>query len=357
MNINKKQLLHDIILTIFVLDISTAASYFFFKRLGLTYQNVDIVYVLALILIARNTKGYTFGIISSFLCIVFMKYFFIYPYLSFNIKTNKYPLTIPGFLIIFLLASTLTSHVKIQSEQLAERDELLRNADKEKMRANLLRAVSHDLRTPLTTIIGSTNSLIENCSIYTEDEKIKLLQNISEDADWLLHMVENLLTITRISDSSAKVKKSLEAVEEVVSEGVMRLQKRLPEAKVNVHAPDEFILLPMDPLLIEQVIINLLENAYIHGKSSIPTDLIIENEAEYVSFHVRDYGVGIETAKLPTIFDGSAGRSSDMVDGHRGIGIGMSICKTIIEAHNGTLMVVNHENGAEFIFKLPKASQ
>lgn len=356
MKLIPKQVIHDIVFTSVVLCVSTIVPYLFFHRIGLTYQNVDIVYVLVLILIARSTQGYVYGIISSILCVLFMKFFFFNHVFSLNVINSHYPLTYPGFLIIFLLASMLTSHVKIQSAQLAQRDDLLQKAEKEKMRANLLRAVSHDLRTPLTTIIGSTNSLIENSSSYSEEEKIKLLQNISEDSNWLLHMVENLLTITRISGSSAKVKKSLEAVEEVVSEAVMRLHKRLPEAKVNVHVPNEFILLPMDPLLIEQVIINLLENAFIHGKSTIPTDLMIENDTSYVSFHVRDYGVGIDSNQLPTIFDGSAGRSSTSVDGHRGIGIGMSICKTIIEAHNGTLIVISHNNGAEFIFKLPKTN-
>lgn len=357
MKLNRKEIFHDIVFTSLVLIISTIIPYIFFHRIGLTYQNVDIVYVLVLILIARSTHGYIYGVVASTLCVLSMKFLFFNHTYAFNIVNSHYPLTYPGFLIIFLLASILTSHVKIQSAQLAQRDDLLQKAEKEKMRANLLRAVSHDLRTPLTTIIGSTNSLIENSGSYTEEEKIKLLQNISEDSNWLLHMVENLLTITRISGSSTKVKKSLEAVEEVVSEAVMRLQKRLPNAKVNVHVPNEFILLPMDPLLIEQVIINLLENAFIHGKSSIPTDLIIENDDAYVSFHVRDYGVGIDSDQLPTIFDGSAGRSSNSVDGHRGIGIGMSICKTIIEAHNGTLMVISHENGAEFIFKLPKSKE
>ena len=154
----------------------------------------------------------------------------------------------------------------------------------------------------------------------------------------------------------AHVNTSPEPLEEVVAEAVQRFRKRLPQGKVDVKIPDEFLMVPMDATLIEQVIINLLENASVHSESTEEIDLIITQTKECVSFSVRDYGKGIDPEQLPYIFEGqrSSGKNSDH---HKGIGIGLSICKTIIEAHGGKLTAVNHKHGAEFIFTLPKEKE
>ena len=197
------------------------------------------------------------------------------------------------------------------------------------MKANLLRAISHDLRTPLTSIIGAASSYTENSNHLTEEEKTELVTQINDDANWLLNMVENLLTVTRIQNDESHVSTSLEVVEEVVSEAVQRLRKRIPHAKINVSIPEAFLMVPMDPLLIEQVIMNLLENAVIHSESKQAVDLVVTDSSEGQS-------------------------ASGSSDSHKGMGIGLSICKTIIQAHNGTICAFNHENGAEFSFTLPK---
>lgn len=207
------------------------------------------------------------------------------------------------------------------------------------------------------SIIGSSSSYLENGSDMTEYERTELVSNIKEDSEWLLNMVENLLTITRIDNNSQdKVKKSPEVVEEVVSEAIQRLRKRLSDVRIKVHMPNDFLMIPMDATLIEQVLINLLENASVHSESTEEIDLIITQTKECVSFSVRDYGKGIDPEQLPYIFEGqrSSGKNSDH---HKGIGIGLSICKTIIEAHGGKLTAVNHKHGAEFIFTLPKEKE
>ena len=220
------------------------------------------------------------------------------------------------------------------------------------MRANLLRAISHDLRTPLTSIIGAASSYTENSNHLTEEEKTELVTQINDDANWLLNMVENLLTVTRIQNDESHVSTSLEVVEEVVSEAVQRLRKRIPHAKINVSIPEAFLMVPMDPLLIEQVIMNLLENAVIHSESKQAVDLVVTDSSDSVTFHVIDYGKGLDEDKIPSLFEGQSASGSS--DSHKGMGIGLSICKTIIQAHNGTICAFNHENGAEFSFTLPK---
>ena len=166
--------------------------------------------------------------------------------------------------------------------------------------------------------------------------------------------MENLLTVTRIRNDSASVNKSLEPVEEVMSEAVFRLKKRIPDANIRVLLPEEFVMIPMDATLIEQVLVNLMENAVFHAGSTEPIECRAEIGRDTVTFFVTDQGVGIDEDKLETIFDGTGQTENSSADGHKGMGIGLSICKTIIVAHGGTISARNLERGAQFGFTLPR---
>lgn len=345
--------------TILLLAAATAISFAFFYLGNKNVANITVIYSLALILTALYTSGYLYGIIASLFCVIAVNYFFSYPYFKVNFYMDGYPVTFIGMLAISLITSTTTTTLKRQRQAIAEREKELAEAEREKLRANLLRAVSHDLRTPLTGIIGSSTSYLDHYPEFSEEERTELVANIREDSQWLLNMVENLLTVTRIRDQEgarSRVKKSPEIVEEVVSEAIQRLRKRLPDIRIRVQMPETFLMLSMDPTLIEQVLINLLENAFIHSGSTEPADLIISDSPSSVSFSVRDYGNGISEAQIPYIFDGQQ-RNSDTTDGHKGMGIGLSICKTIIQAHGGTISASNHSDGAEFTFTLPKEKE
>ena len=234
-----------------------------------------------------------------------------------------------------------------------EHHKLALESEKEKMRANLLRAVSHDLRTPLTSIIGASAAYIENTKQLKEEEKLDLITHIHEDSNWLLHMVENLLSVTRIVKETAKVIKSPELLEEVISEAVSRVKKRCPEGLVHVTIPDEMIIVPMDATLIEQVIINLVENAIKHSHTDKPILVTAHLNNRSVTIDVMDEGIGIPENKLATIFDGYTLDSNQSSDTTKGIGIGLSICKTIISAHSGTITAKNLDKGVMFSFSLP----
>ena len=341
--------------TILLMILSTILAFVFFRIANINSANIALIYILALILTARYTDGYWYGIVFALFSVICINYFFTYPFFKLNFTLSGYPVSFILTLAITLITSTATSHLKIQAALLAEREEIINKAEKEKMRANLLRAISHDLRTPLTSIIGTSASYLELGASLSSEEKDSLVQQINEDANWLLNMVENLLSVTRIKDSeTARVNKSPEIVEEVVAEAIQRFKKRHSEASVVVSIPKDFIMLPMDPLLIEQVIINLLDNAYVHSSSSQSIELTVIDSPSSVIFCVRDFGKGIESTLLPTIFDGTSSRSKNAPDAHKGMGIGLSICKIIINAHSGTITALNHEDGAEFMFTLPK---
>lgn len=352
----KKQtsLLYNIILTLLFLIIATTVSFGLFYLVPENSANVALIYITAVVMIARFTTGYFYGILASLVSVVGINFLFTYPYFEVNFTLTGYPITFLFTLIVSITVSAITTRLKEQSDALVEKEKLLMDAEKEKMRANLLRSVSHDLRTPLTGIIGNSSTYIDNYLSLSDEEKLQLVGHIRDDSNWLLNMVENLLSVTRINQQSMRIATSEESVEEVIAEAMQRLHKRLPNAQIQVTIPDDFLLVPMDAMLIEQVIINLLENAIVHSGSKAPVELNVTENKHHVSFSVKDYGIGLPPEKLNTIFDGSCYTPENTSDGHRGMGIGLSICKTIITAHNGSIIATNHKNGCEFIFTLPK---
>lgn len=245
--------------------------------------------------------------------------------------------------------------IAIERQHLSDNQQLiLVETEKEKTRANLLRAVSHDLRTPLTGMIGASETILKNKQYLKEEEQVKLLEFIYEDSNWLLHMVENLLSVTRIREGGSSVNKTAEPLEEVITEAILRIRNRFPHSAIKVKIPEEFIMVPLDATLIEQVIINLLENAIKYSGSNSPVTLLVEHNADFVTFHIIDDGKGINISKIESIFDGFSQADTSSSDSNKGLGIGLSICKTIVNAHGGNISVTNKEGGgAVFTFTLP----
>ena len=189
----------------------------------------------------------------------------------------------------------------------------------------------------------------------SEEEKLNLVGNIHEDSGWLINIVENLLAVTRIRDIDGTLGTREEIVEEVLGETLHKMELRHPGFEIRASIPDEIIMLPMDALLIEQVIINLLENALLHSDSREPVDVIVEDGKGLVTFTIRDYGQGIPKEILDCLSD-AAPTMAAAPDSHQKTCIGLAICKAIVSAHHGSFMGRNHSHGAEFVFTLPKRS-
>ena len=347
-------LVRNLPITIEYMAAATLVSTIFF-HFSNNVTNISIIFTLAIILIARATSCYGSGILASLFAVFWVNFAYTYPYMTLNFTMSGYPITFVGMMLISCITSSICIMITKQNAQIQEKDRMLLNAEKETMKANLMRAMSHDLRTPLTTIIGSSSTYLEQEETMSPDEKHKLVQNIEEDAQWLLTMVENLLTVTRIQDERgvANVIKADESLEEIVSSAVRRFRKRFMDVPVHVSIPDIFIMVPMDATLIEQAINNLLENAFFHSGSHGPIDLIVTTDGPYVSITIKDYGKGIRPDLLDTLFDGGGVYANQMGDSHKGMGIGLSLCKTIINAHGGQIRAGNHQNGAQFTFTLP----
>ncbi len=250
-------------------------------------------------------------------------------------------------LAVSVVVSALTTQIKQQEKLRAE-------AEKEKMRGNLLRAVSHDIRTPLTAIVGGIDAILENGEKLSPETRTSLLENMRDESNWLIVVVENLLSVTRMSGAS-NIKKELEAGEEVLSAAAMKFQRHYPATRVEISAPDTLLMIPMDIILIEQVLINLMENAVQHGKTTTQISLRLTRSEDLAVFEVSDDGQGIAPALLPHLFDGYLTRDQEAIsDKRRNMGIGLSVCKSIVQAHGGAMRACNRPAGGALLqFTLP----
>jgi two-component system sensor histidine kinase KdpD len=213
--------------------------------------------------------------------------------------------------------------------------------------------VSHDLRTPLTSIYGACSAILENYDTIPREKKLMLLEDIRSDSQWLNRMVENLLSVTRVDADTVRLSKHSVVLEELIDALLVKFHKHYPQQHVQVVIPENFVSIPMDPVLIEQVLMNLLENAVFHAKGMKNLWLRVEVKAGKALFSVADDGCGIPEDKFPQLFKGLQERGSRADSGRSNMGIGLSVCQTIIQAHGGELKAGNQpEGGAVFRFAL-----
>ena len=300
---------------------------------------IPAIFALAVFLISLYTDGYVYGIIASLLSVLVLNYAFTFPFLKFNFSIPENLISAIIMLSITILSSALATKVKNQEKIKAE-------TYKETMRANLLRAVSHDLRTPLTTIYGCSCAIEEKMGDLSKEQLLQLVRGIKEDSQWLIGMVENLLSVTRIDNDGVKIVKTPTVLEELIDIVLMRFKKRYPGQKIQVDIPEEFISIPMDAVLIEQVIVNILENAVQHAVGMTKLELKVYTKGNQAVFEISDDGCGIDKERMENIFTGYFEMKEAPVDHQkRSMGIGLSVCSSIISAHGGRISVENRKEG------------
>lgn len=236
-----------------------------------------------------------------------------------------------------------------------QRIRLREETEQERYRSDLLRSISHDLRTPLAGILGAAEVL--SGMTEKEDRRYALIEGISQEAGWLSSLVKNVLSLTRLQDGKLVIHKQQEAVEEVLGGAIEYLSHRYPEYEIEACAPEELLLVPMDARLIHQVLINLMDNAVRHTEPPGGISVTVCRDAEHhqAVFSVKDTGCGIPEAHLPHIFQMFYTAHSSRADSQMGVGLGLTICESIIKAHGGMIAARNRADtaGAEFMFTLP----
>lgn len=227
-------------------------------------------------------------------------------------------------------------------------------AENEQLRANLLRAISHDLRTPLTAISGNASNLISNASSFDEQTKLSIYNDIYNDSMWLINLVENLLSITRLEEGRMNLNFTAELIDEVVAEAVKHVHMRQGGQKITVVHKDEFLLAKMDTRLIIQVIINILDNAIKYTPKDSMITITTEKQKDKAIISIADNGAGIPDELKERVFDMFYTGANKLADSRRSIGLGLALCKSIISVHGGEIFVKdNVPSGAIFTFTLP----
>ena len=333
-------------------------------------NNSALVFVLAVVMISLLTEGYVYGIISSIIGGFCINYFFMVPYAAFSLSYAGYPVAMISMIAISCVVCALTTRVKNQRAEAIRREKRTKslyelnerlNAEKtaiqlesarETIRGNILRAVSHDLRTPLTSISGAASVLLSSPEVSPQN--VAMLRDIKNDADSLIIMVENLLSITRIQDGNIPLKKHDEMLEEVAGDAILTTRRRFPECHVELDMSEDILFFPMEPMLVKQVMVNLLENAIRHSGDTQHITLHLFRQDDWAVVEVRDRGKGLSPEICQAVQAGKQLEKNLSGDKSRGMGIGLSVCQSIIKAHGGFFVAGNNpEGGAVFRFGLP----
>ena len=343
-----KSLIYDGIFTIITLILLFIVNVLI-EEIFNTRSLIPMIFVLGVFLISLKTQGYFWGITASLLSVLAVNYAFTFPYYAFDLISPECIFSAVVMMIVAVMTGAMTTQLKTQEKIKAE-------SEMERMRANLLRAVSHDLRTPLTSIYGSTSAVIENYDTLSKEQNLKLLGDVQKDSQWLIHMVENLLSVTRIDSNRVRISKTTVVLEELIDSVLVKFKKRCPEQNVTVEIPDDFISIPMDPILIEQVLLNILENSVYHAKGMTELILRVETKDKKAIFSVLDNGCGISPEVKDKLFNGYIIHDDTPADGSRNnMGIGLSVCSTIVKAHGGEIHADNREEGGAIFYFILEA--
>ena len=359
----------DILVTAVLLCGAYCASSILISHTG-GENNSALVFVLAVTIISSLTTGYFYGILASIVGTFCINIYFMEPYATFTLNRTGYPVAMLSMVAISCVVCALTTRVKQQAAEAIRREkntktlyEINQKLNEEKaaiqlesaretIRGNILRAVSHDLRTPLTAISGAASVLLGSPDI--SEKNLSMLQDIKSDADALIIMVENLLSVTRIQDGSMPLKKREEMLEEVAGDAILTTRRRFPGVHVELELSEDILYLPMEPLLVKQVMVNLLENAIRHSGDREHITLHLFRQDDWAVVEVRDRGKGLSPEICQAVQSGKPLNRDLSGDATRGMGIGLSVCQSIIKAHNGFFAAGNNpEGGAVFRFGLP----
>ena len=324
-----------------VAALCTAACFALYSVLAL--NDLVMVYLVGTLVVAlRGRRGP--ALFSSFLGVLCFNFFFVPPRFTFHVEHSQFVVTFAVMFAVALIISHLAVRVRNQAEA-AKRAEVV--AETERLRSSLLSAVSHELRTPLAAIIGSASTLLQAPPGRAASSR-DLLVNIRDEADRLTRLVHNLIETTRL-ESGAALKKELYPIEDVIGTALERTEKLLAGRRVETDLPENLPLVPVDPVLMELVFVNLIENAVRHAPDA-PLDISARERMDGLEVSFADRGPGLKPDELERVFEKFYRASSAP-----GAGLGLAICKAVVTAHGGTIRAENRPGGgAVLLLTLPR---
>lgn len=316
---------------------------------GVGKENILLFYMVSVQLITVCTTGYLYGAVGAVLGVLIFNYFFTTPLHTFAINSENDVVLMIFFLITAFISSSLTVRFRRQA-QIAE--DTKAEVEREHLKNSMLRSISHDFRTPLTGIMGGCDLLTEPGEMDEATRK-KLAEGIREQAVWIMKMMDNILSMTRIETGKLEIKKEPEVVDDIIYDAAAHVTGLREHRNFKVQLPEQLVVAPMDGKMMVQVMVNLLDNAMKHTKEGDYIAVRVTFSEKKVYFNIEDEGDGISEEIKDQIFEEFITGSGNKEDGYRGIGLGLAICKAVVEAHGGEIWAENREEGgARFVFRL-----
>lgn len=317
-----------------------------FIRPHLVPTNMVMVYLLAVV-IAAVKLGRRPAIATAFFAVLAFDFFFVPPRLTFSVADKEYLVTFSGFFIVGVIISSLVAKVR---EQSLERDRLSKEAEKarmlqvqENLERALLNSISHDLRTPLVSIKGALSALKDEGERLSGQARQELLDTASDEAERLNRFVGNLLDMTRLEAGALRLKMEPSDAQELIGCALAAMESRLGDRNVSVLLPPGLTLVPLDMVLMTQVLVNLLDNANKYAPAAGNIEMEAAVTGQWLTLTVADRGPGVPETELPHIFDKFY--HVQVPEKAGGTGLGLSICRGIVEAHAGKITAKNREGG------------
>ena len=355
-----------IILLLFIAGMLAVYGFFLVKVSTLV---IFPVFILGILIASLECDSGVWGAVLGICYLLFYDLLFTEPFYDLKVLSKTDIVALVIFLLVALIMNMVTHRLRKQVEIAEQNVAAMRRinkleeenrkpkikAEKEEFKTLLLQSVSHDLRTPLTSISVNADYLLHSESSNEQTRK-ELLQNILNDARWLNDMVENLLNMSRVQDEDIEIEKTPEIVDEIIGDVIERMEPRKGSHTLQVQLPEEIVVVPMNAKLISQVLVNLIDNAIKHSAQNSIIQVSAWKGKDVVHFSVSDNGGGIRAKDKEQLF--SRFYATERSDGgRRGVGLGLSICKAIVEAHGGTIYAYNNDHGgATFEFILPSES-
>lgn len=322
-----------------------------FSGLKIPEANIIAVYILGVLIISIITSSWMYSFLASVISVLAFNFLFTVPRFTLRAYDPSYPVTFGIMFLVALITGSLASRMK---EYARESAQAAMQIEKEQLRADLLRSISHDLRTPLTSISGNASNLLSNENEFSQETRMQIYGDIYDDSMWLIKLVENLLSVTRIEDGRMDLRMSAELMDEVIAEAMRHTDRNRDGRKIEVSSDEEFILGKMDARLIVQVVINLVDNAVKYTPEGSQIRIHTGKKDGMVVVSVSDTGPGIPDEQKSKVFDMFYTGTNRAADGRRSLGLGLGLCRSIIRAHGGEIWVSdNKPQGAVFTFTLP----
>lgn len=347
----------DLGLCLFVLTAATLVG-FAFNAFSLTDADIIMLYIIAVLVISIFTSKIQYCLMSSVIGVILFNYFFTYPEFSMSADDPGYPVTFVTMFITAFIAGSLANKLKrnifIAEQNAREKEEAALLAQNEQLRANMLRSISHDLRTPLTSISGNASTLMSGGNTLDENAKQQIYADIYSESLWLIGMVENLLYATRIEDGRMQLNLSVEILDDIVQEAVRHIAHAHPKRRILTKMLDEIIPVNVDANLIVQVIVNLTDNAVKYSEEDTPVTISVKRADRLAVVLVSDFGAGIPQEEKEKVFEMFYTGGNRFSDSRRSLGLGLTLCRSIINSHGGSITVEdNVPKGTVVSFTLP----